>query len=73
MPAPEPEAAPAPRSPRSQALLMTLSPPALVITCPSCPHRVEDHDAIGLRYCAATLQMTMTRGCVCKGAAVGAH
>ena len=33
--------------------------------CPACPHAVEDHDPIGLRFCRATAAGTAARGCIC--------
>lgn len=33
--------------------------------CPVCPHAVADHDAISLRYCAASRMLVAARGCVC--------
>lgn len=34
-------------------------------TCEMCPHALRSHDAISLRFCAATRAAAMTRGCVC--------
>jgi hypothetical protein len=34
--------------------------------CTACPHPVARHDAIGLRFCHATLKGSTTRGCVCR-------
>jgi hypothetical protein len=34
--------------------------------CVACPHLRADHDAIGLRYCQATVTSALTRGCVCR-------
>jgi hypothetical protein len=34
--------------------------------CVACSHPMATHDAAGLRYCAATLNMGRTRGCICK-------
>jgi hypothetical protein len=36
--------------------------------CEACPHPVDDHDAIGLRFCRATLASALDRGCVCPSA-----
>jgi len=38
--------------------------PVAVATC-ACGHRVEDHDAIARRYCAATIAAVLPRGCIC--------
>ncbi|MBY3551822.1 RGCVC family protein [Modestobacter lapidis] len=35
-------------------------------SCVACPHLRADHDAIGLRYCQATVTSALTRGCVCR-------
>jgi hypothetical protein len=37
-------------------------------TCDACPHPVADHDAIGLRFCRATLASAIDRGCACRSA-----
>jgi hypothetical protein len=34
-------------------------------SCPVCAHAVDQHDALALRFCAATLSRTLTRGCMC--------
>ncbi len=38
--------------------------------CPACPHAVDDHDPISLRFCrataAATTAGTAPRGCICR-------
>jgi hypothetical protein len=33
--------------------------------CSACPHDLDQHDRISLRYCSATTAATMTRGCIC--------
>jgi len=33
--------------------------------CDVCPHPAADHDAIGLRFCRATLAAAIDRGCAC--------
>ncbi|WP_148262451.1 RGCVC family protein [Hoyosella subflava] len=33
--------------------------------CDMCGHPTRDHDAISLRYCLATQNGAMSRGCVC--------
>jgi hypothetical protein len=35
--------------------------------CSSCPHPQDAHDAIAVRYCAATLHMVISRHCICRG------
>ncbi|MEX5718625.1 RGCVC family protein [Geodermatophilus maliterrae] len=35
-------------------------------SCDVCPHGVSHHDAIGLRFCRATLVGAITRGCICR-------
>ena len=42
--------------------------PADVPTCGACPHPVGEHDGIGLRFCRATLDSAIARGCVCRSA-----
>jgi hypothetical protein len=34
--------------------------------CDVCPHPVAGHDAIGLRFCRATLNGGLSRHCVCR-------
>jgi len=34
--------------------------------CGSCPHPLAAHDPIGLRFCRATRDGDITRGCVCR-------
>jgi hypothetical protein len=33
--------------------------------CEACPHLLTDHDAIGSRFCRATVDGDISRGCVC--------
>jgi hypothetical protein len=35
--------------------------------CSCCPHPVDRHDPIARRYCEATLEMVLTRRCICRG------
>jgi hypothetical protein len=35
--------------------------------CDSCPHPPAVHDRIAERFCEATLQMALTRRCICRG------
>jgi hypothetical protein len=37
-------------------------------TCSVCPHAVGAHDRIAERYCHATLDNALTRGCICPHA-----
>ena len=37
-------------------------------TCSVCPHTVGGHDRIAERYCHATLDNALTRGCICSPA-----
>jgi hypothetical protein len=53
--------------------LPTPAPPALVAEalphiaiCTSCPHPQDAHDAIAARYCAASHDTAITRGCICR-------
>ncbi len=43
-------------------------PSAAAPGCVACPHPVADHDAIGLRFCRATLDSALARGCICRPA-----
>jgi hypothetical protein len=43
------------------------SPVAAAALCPACEHPLSAHDAIGLRWCAATKLGIGTRECICSG------
>jgi hypothetical protein len=45
----------------------TLAATSTLVLCRSCPHAQDVHDAIALRYCAATRETTLSRGCICRG------
>ena len=34
--------------------------------CAACDHPLTDHDPIGRRYCLATQQHLLARGCICR-------
>ncbi len=34
--------------------------------CMACEHPLEEHDTIGLRFCNATVEKALSRGCVCR-------
>lgn len=34
-------------------------------SCPVCPHPLVTHDAIGTRFCRATIARALPRGCTC--------
>ncbi|WP_371927677.1 RGCVC family protein [Lentzea sp. HUAS12] len=34
--------------------------------CAVCPHPWEEHDPLGVRYCAATAATALSRGCICS-------
>ena len=36
--------------------------------CDVCPHPLAHHDPIGLRFCRATRNSAIDRGCVCRPA-----
>jgi len=38
------------------------------VACTACAHAADAHDPIGLRYCSATLEGGLDRGCVCSPA-----
>jgi hypothetical protein len=35
--------------------------------CMACGHLCSDHDPIASRFCDATVERALTRGCVCRG------
>jgi len=38
---------------------------SVVVAACGCGHRIDDHDAIARRYCAATTAAVLPRGCIC--------
>ncbi|WP_237723862.1 MULTISPECIES: RGCVC family protein [unclassified Rhodococcus (in: high G+C Gram-positive bacteria)] len=43
-------------------------------SCTACPHRPDSHDALGIRFCAATSDRNLGRKCICAGEpATGQH
>lgn len=51
----------------SEAVIDVADTPAQLM-CSVCSHPQDGHDAIAARFCAATLDMAITRGCICKAA-----
>ena len=42
------------------------------VACDVCPHILDGHDVIGRRFCQATLDGALTRGCACRETAARA-
>ena len=42
------------------------APTAPSPVCDVCAHPAAAHDVIGRRFCDATLQGALTRGCICR-------
>lgn len=40
--------------------------PSPATACDVCAHPAAAHDVIGRRFCDATLQGALTRGCICR-------
>ncbi|MGY2064991.1 RGCVC family protein [Blastococcus sp. SYSU DS0619] len=40
--------------------------PAGAVSCTACPHPLEAHDRISLRFCEATRVSSSSRGCACS-------
>jgi hypothetical protein len=40
-----------------------------VVICDACPHRLDAHDRIGIRFCKATTASGQARACVCSSEA----
>ncbi len=40
--------------------------PAPSPACDACRHDLDGHDAIGRRFCSATVAGALTRGCICR-------
>ncbi len=36
------------------------------LLCDMCPHELDKHDPISLRFCLATSAGTLRRGCICS-------
>ncbi|MEU4804243.1 RGCVC family protein [Actinosynnema sp. NPDC023587] len=34
--------------------------------CTACPHPLSSHDALGERFCAATVSSALDRACICR-------
>jgi hypothetical protein len=56
----------APTAIRPERSPTTTSPGTADPACEVCPHPVSQHDAIGLRFCRATKNAALDRGCVCR-------
>ena len=41
--------------------------------CPACQHPLDSHDAIGVRWCAATKLGVGHRECICSGVVAAAR
>ena len=41
---------------------------AQAAACPVCPHAMAEHDAIAQRFCRATQDSALERGCACASA-----
>ena len=39
---------------------------AVVDSCAACAHPQGTHDALGARFCAATISSSLDRGCICR-------
>ena len=48
-------------------------PVAAAPRCPTCEHPMAAHDAIGVRWCAATTLGVGSRECICSGVVVAAR
>jgi hypothetical protein len=44
----------------------TAMPREQASACAVCPHPLDGHDAIASRFCRATVQAELERGCVCR-------
>jgi hypothetical protein len=34
--------------------------------CAACAHPWHEHDALGVRFCTASIMSSLSRGCICK-------
>ena len=55
-------------SPSAPAPDVVTNPSATEAVCDVCPHPAAAHDRIGRRFCQATLDSALTRGCICRSA-----
>ncbi|MFD6894076.1 RGCVC family protein [Rhodococcus sp. NPDC060086] len=39
------------------------------LSCTACPHSMDSHDALGVRFCAVTSSRSLDRKCICSGEA----
>ncbi|WP_347238219.1 RGCVC family protein [Rhodococcus sp. SMB37] len=39
------------------------------LSCNACPHSMDSHDALGIRFCAVTSNRSLDRKCICSGEA----
>jgi len=51
----------------SASAVLVEKPVAAAALCPTCEHPLSAHDAIGVRWCAATKLGVGTRECICSG------
>ena len=49
------------------------APVAAETRCPTCDHPLAAHDAIGVRWCAATKLGVGKRECICSGVVAAAR
>ncbi len=49
------------------------SPLNVLGACAACPHAWNAHDALGVRFCTATVASAWTRGCICRPVVVTAR
>ncbi len=55
-----------PSAPLSPPLSSAPPVPTASPACDACRHDLDGHDAIGLRFCRATVAGALTRGCICR-------
>jgi len=54
------------RTEREQRVTEVATPTGARATCHVCPHAMVGHDAISSRFCTATFNGALTRGCICR-------
>ncbi len=57
-------------APHAPAEVSPMAAPAAEPDCMACGHSGGQHDRIARRFCDATVERALTRGCVCSAAPV---
>ncbi len=50
-------------------MLNPVRAPESTVSCTACPHTLDSHDALGIRFCGVTSDRHLDRKCICSGEA----